>query len=227
LFRRLRPGPSPSRPASLAPACPAALPTPARPSSGYWSIGDNASIAVAPGTKGTFTNLGNLTKVGDTGVATIAADLYNNGSVFVLTGMLDIASVVRGKGSFAVGKHATLEFGTAVAAAESVDFGGVNSATLLLDDARTFRGTVAGLVAGDTIDLAGFAPANATLAYTANSGNTGGILDVRSGANRATVALDGQFLASAFHSMSDGHGGTNITYGTQPQAMPQLAASQA
>jgi hypothetical protein len=49
------------------------------------------------------------------------------------------------------------------------------------------------------------------------------VLNVRSGSNAAAIALDGQYLLSAFHAASDGHGGTNVTYRTPQQATAQLA----
>jgi hypothetical protein len=53
--------------------------------------------------------------------------------------------------------------------------------------------------------------ANTTLAYAANSHNTGGSLTVSDGLHAQRLALLGQYMASSFSMVSDGHGGTLIT----------------
>ncbi|HEY6328702.1 MAG TPA: hypothetical protein VI756_05150 [Blastocatellia bacterium] len=81
--------------------------------------------------------------------------------------------------------------------------------TLRLDASSTFSGTVAGLGGQDTIDLAdiNFASLHA-LSYSGNA--SGGTLDVTDGAHIANIALLGNYIASSFVSVSDGHGGTSI-----------------
>jgi len=53
--------------------------------------------------------------------------------------------------------------------------------------------------------------ANTTLAYSANSDNTGGTLTVSDGAHAQSLALLGQYTAASFVMAGDGHGGTVIT----------------
>lgn len=61
------------------------------------------------------------------------------------------------------------------------------------------------------IDLSGISfGANTTLAYSANSNNTGGTLTVSDGLHAQSVALLGQYMASSLVMTSDGHGGTLI-----------------
>jgi VCBS repeat-containing protein len=53
--------------------------------------------------------------------------------------------------------------------------------------------------------------ANSMLGYTANAGNTGGLLGVTDSSHTANIALIGNYVASSFVAASDGHGGTLIT----------------
>jgi hypothetical protein len=88
---------------------------------------------------------------------------------------------------------------------------------LKLDQASGFSGTVAGLGAGDAIDLTGIAfGGNDTLAYTANAAGTGGVLSVSDGTHAANLALLGQYAASEFATAPDPGGGTVVTYGLPP-----------
>jgi hypothetical protein len=65
--------------------------------------------------------------------------------------------------------------------------------------------------AGGGIDLSGISfDAHTTLAYSANSNNTGGTLTVSDGLHAQSVALLGQYMALSFVTASDGHGGTLI-----------------
>ncbi|MDR3466111.1 MAG: hypothetical protein P4M07_09220 [Xanthobacteraceae bacterium] len=62
------------------------------------------------------------------------------------------------------------------------------------------------------IDLASIAfGADTTLAYAANSDNSGGSLSVTDGAHSATIALIGQYAAANFALASDSHGGTLVS----------------
>ena len=85
------------------------------------------------------------------------------------------------------------------------------SGTLLLDDAATFAGTVAGFAAQDRIDLAHFDFSDrTTLSYFENSDHTGGTLSVTSGSHIANIAFLGGYTAASFVASSEGHGGTLI-----------------
>jgi 20S proteasome alpha/beta subunit len=84
-----------------------------------------------------------------------------------------------------------------------------STGTLKLDHASSFAGTVAGMGAQDTLDLADIN--FATLQQPIFSGNTsGGMLNVTDGTHTANIALLGNYMASTFVTSSDGHGGTYI-----------------
>jgi hypothetical protein len=83
---------------------------------------------------------------------------------------------------------------------------------LKLDDSVRFAGTVAGLGAGNSLDLADIAfGANTTLGYVPNGFNTGGTLSVTDGAHTANIALLGTYLAASFVMSNDGSGHVLIT----------------
>ena len=90
--------------------------------------------------------------------------------------------------------------------------------TLVLDAAESFHGVVAGFGNNgdpDRIDLADIAFGTATgkkgpLSYNGNL--LGGTLTVTDGVHTANIALLGQYMASEFAAVSDGHGGTLITF---------------
>jgi hypothetical protein len=62
----------------------------------------------------------------------------------------------------------------------------------------------------DSLDFTNLSPANTSLTYATGPGD--GILTVSNGTHSATITLFGTFAAAGFHALSDGNGGTMITY---------------
>ena len=94
---------------------------------------------------------------------------------------------------------------------ENIALGAGARATLKIDHAADFSGTVAGLDGDDVLDLADLAfGSSTTLGYAANSNNTGGALTASDGTHTATIALLGQYTAANFVMSADGFGGTLI-----------------
>ena len=87
-----------------------------------------------------------------------------------------------------------------------------DSGTPQLDNFSSFTGTVAGLSGQDAVELRdiGFS-ANTSTSYQANTGNAGGTLSVCDGVHTADLALLGNYLAVAFLTSNDGHGGNLIS----------------
>jgi hypothetical protein len=132
---------------------------------------------------------------------------------------LKLNGEVSGGGMLNIGAGATLEFGATVALGGKVGFTGADG-LLLLADAADFRASVSGFGAGQTIDLRSIAfGSGETVTYSGGAGS--GTLVVTSGAERARIALIGQYMAANFHTASDGHGGTDITFAATPA--PALA----
>jgi hypothetical protein len=94
---------------------------------------------------------------------------------------------------------------------ENVTLDADAKATLKIDHAADFRGTVAGFDSNDVLDLADLAyGSSTTLGYAANSNNTGGTLTASDGVQTANIALLGQYMAASFAMSADGFGGTLI-----------------
>ena len=114
-----------------------------------------------------------------------------------------------GTGSALIDGVATFEMGGAFGENVTLDAGA--NATLKIDHAADFSGTVAGFDGNDVLDLADLAfGSNTTLGYAANSNNTGGTLTASDGTHTANIELLGQYMASSFAMSADGVGGTLI-----------------
>jgi autotransporter passenger strand-loop-strand repeat protein len=96
-------------------------------------------------------------------------------------------------------------------------------AILDVEQASAITGPISGWQAQDVIGLGdiSFSAGGTTFGYSENANNSGGTLTVSDGSNVATLALLGQYSASAFALSSDGHGGTLITdpAAIQPSAL--------
>ncbi|WP_342711237.1 AIDA repeat-containing protein [Bradyrhizobium sp. B124] len=124
-------------------------------------------------------------------------------------------------GSANIAASATLELPGASSA--TVAFQG-STGTLKLDNSASFNGTVAGMTGSDAIDFANINFANVhTPSFSGNA--SGGTLTVTDGAVTASIMLLGNYMASTFTTLSDGHGGTLVV---DPPAMQvsQLAQPQ-
>jgi hypothetical protein len=108
----------------------------------------------------------------------------------------------------------------------NVTFSGTTG-TLSLNQPATFTGKVAGFGAQNAIDLPGiaFGGARTTLGYSPNSNNTGGTLAITEGAQHASIALLGSYMASSFVLESDNHGGTMVVTEAAQVANQSLLAT--
>jgi hypothetical protein len=182
------------------------------------AYGANTTLAYTPNsgsTGGTLTvsdgtHIANLSFIGQYTQSSFAAASDGNGGT-LLTDPPTPVTIADGT---------TFEISSPTA--DAVTFGG-STGTLQLDQSQSFTGTVAGFGGGDEIDLEDITfGANTTLAYAANSGNSGGTLTVSDGSHVANIALLGQYLASNFVTASDGNGGTLITDPPPSQQQQQL-----
>jgi hypothetical protein len=90
--------------------------------------------------------------------------------------------------------------------------------TLQLDHATSFSGTVAGMTGQDTLDLRDINFGTATRTTYSGTGSAG-TLTVTDGAHSASIVLLGNYMASAFATSGDGHGGSSIQVHPEPVAM--------
>ena len=153
-------------------------------------------------------NSGTLEAVGSGGLD-IHSDIANFGLLWANGGSIAIDGDVSGTGSALINGAALFEVGGAFGQNFKLDADA--NATLKIDHAADFSGTVAGFDANDALDVADLAfDGNTTLSYAANSSNTGGTLTVSDGTHTANIALLGQYMAADFVMSADGFGGTLI-----------------
>ena len=103
----------------------------------------------------------------------------------------------------------------------SVTFTGTTGA-LVLNQPSTFLSNVSGFGAETEIDLPGMAfDAQSTLGYSPN-GSTSGTLSVTNGAQSASIALLGSYMASSFVLEADNNGGTLVVTPTSQNGNQSL-----
>jgi hypothetical protein len=143
---------------------------------------------------GVAVNNSNLLEVTGGKLIIDAAAVTNTGNLLASGAALDITGAVTGNGTATIGgTDAVLEFGAA--SAENTTFAPGLACMLKLDAAQSFTGTVAGLVSGDSIDLANFLFSNNPTISVTGTGNAGSTTNVtvHDGALSATIALMNQF----------------------------------
>ena len=161
------------------------------------------------------------------GVVTLAGAVANKGNLWANGGALTVGGAVTGTGAETI-SGGVLTLNGAVAATQTVTFAAGTSGALDLGHAQTFAGTVAGLAAGDTIDLQNFhfsgAPTISAVTGTGAVGTTVGVT-IKDGAASATIHLlvqyAGQFATSASgYSLTSDNPGSPSTAGTLFQLAP-------
>ena len=177
-------------------------------------------------------NEGTIDTSGTSSITTSGVlSISNAGTVNVQSGSLYIDAAVTGTGSFSISNGATLEFGSSVAAGETVSFLGTQG-TLKLDHSLTspFIGQISNLTGTalihDNIDLADLVWNGTTSAQYAASTATSGVLTVNDGNGHTEVFnLVNYTGAGSFFVQNDGQGGTLVfdppatTVGSAPTTM--------
>jgi Ca2+-binding RTX toxin-like protein len=108
-----------------------------------------------------------------------------------------------------VAEGSQLTFGAASDA--NVDFVGAGASMLELGQVGGFTGTVAGFLAGDSVQIDGITLGEGTqVAYTENSSGTSGTLAIVNGDQTVQITLIGQYDASDFQAQSGGNGELRI-----------------
>lgn len=150
------------------------------------------------------------------GQATVDSAFTNDGKVAVGPGgLVDIRGNAGGSGFFTIGAGATLIF--RAADANTVVFGGTN-ATLEIDRADDFKGTLANLVAGDALDLAGVEVASAS-----DDGRTLTVL--KADTSTATFTLSNKQVGSTFAVQDDGAGGSRLVLRPPTPTFPPFSGA--
>jgi hypothetical protein len=145
----------------------------------------------------------------------------NNGEILVSSGTFEINGNVTGSaGTLSIQGASILQLDKSVAAGQALSFSG-SGGELILGNAGSYAGTIAGFGSGDKIDALHFG-IGTTVNFVENAGNTGGTLTVQNGMMEAQLALIGQYSAAGFGHTSTG-AGTVITYAPPASAAETLA----
>jgi hypothetical protein len=182
---------------------------------GAWNL-DGAVVTGGAASGERINNYGALTNTG--GASEIGVVTFDDGTIDVAAGRLDIANSLWGIGSLTIHSGATLEVDAVVGQKLTVNFNGA-SATLDLSQPTKFTSTIDGFAAGDTIDLLHIKATGAS----ANASDQLVIVD--RAATVATLQLNGGYGGAIFAVGPDRHGGTNITLATAGVDLSPGAAS--
>jgi hypothetical protein len=163
-------------------------------STGTWNILDDSSIGLSGSTPSFVSNSGLFEKTGGSGTSAIAPAVTNTGTIEVTAGTLDLQGAVTGKGIDKVSGASTLEFDSAVAATQTVDFLGGPSAVDLLDP-NAFFGKIADFASPGTVQLPGDWVFSG---FSENAAGTLGTLTLASGASHHAFDFVGDYTASDF-----------------------------
>jgi hypothetical protein len=167
--------------------------------------GDGSVVSAG---SGLLVNAGTIEKSGGLGVTTMSVAVNNTGTVDVSSGTLTLEQGVSGNGAFLLDGASTLDFVLGAGSGSTLNFlhpGG----TLETQALGTFASAISGFVTRDEIDAAsvGFMTGTTSVGFNA------GTLTVREGTQSASFSLSGTYAAGLFQIASDGHGGTEVTYG--------------
>jgi hypothetical protein len=179
-------------------------------SSATYKIEGNVGIGIGASSSSVIDDNGLLIKNGGTGTSAIAVGIVDYGHIEASTGTLDLMQAVTGSGAMQVDAGATLEFGSSAASTLTMTFNGAN-ATLALAIPSSFAATISDFAAGDDIDLLKITATSAVLE------NGDQLLITKGHTTIATLQLSGSYTGYTFGTVSDGHGGTDIT-ATAPQS---------
>jgi hypothetical protein len=189
------------------------------------SDGGTAALGTATATAGSWSFTTAALSAGSyafTATDTISAETSAASSAYDVTVTPPAVAPPVDDTNHTIANDTTLTITTAAAGTET--FAG-HTGTLVLDDALGFAGTIAGFRGDDALVLSDMAfGQNTTLAYTA-TGSTSGVLSVSDGAQTATIAMLGHYMASSFVAASDGFGGTLITEAAQTTSHAPLTPS--
>ncbi|MBB6489329.1 type I secretion C-terminal target domain-containing protein [Rhizobium lusitanum] len=166
-------------------------------------IADGSHALVIDTGANAVSNTGTLEATGAGGLH-IHSDLVNNGLLWANGGNVNLDGDVSGSGTVLLSGHANLEIGGSFH--EAITLGKDAQATITIDHAAAFTGTIAGLDGNDALRFGDISAATASFSYAENAGKTGGVLTVTDGTHTASIGLTGEYSASDF---SLGHDGTS------------------
>jgi hypothetical protein len=160
----------------------------------------------------------------DTGGLVIDGAVDNTGTLEATKGTLKVGGAVSGAGKVTIA-GGTVQFGSAFA--ENVTFTSATGSRLVLADATSYAGKISGFskTGASSLDLEDIAFSGAKVSYKGTA--TSGVLTVTSGADKATITLEGDYLTSTFTLSKAAGGGTIVTDPSAPPLQPLVSAMAA
>ena len=192
-------------------------------------VGYTETVALPAGT--TLTNTGTINIVGASTQFTATpggSPIVNDGLIRItnyavaslgpFTQKAIIGPSLTGSGTTDVSLDANLELGGAIGPGQTLAFvGGSNAdATVQIDSATLFAGTITGFVTGDTLILPNFGNATATYQSTGPSSGTLQLTPAGSPAPTASLNVQGLYTLSTFQLTTSGSSLTLTTAVTDP-----------
>ncbi|WP_168878864.1 S-layer family protein [Rhizobium sp. P28RR-XV] len=147
------------------------------------------------------TNTGTLEATG-TGGLDIHSGLVNDGVLWANGGNVHLEGNVSGGGTALLSGHANLDIGGSFS--ETIMLSTDAQATVTIDHAAAFTGTIVGLDGNDALRFGDISAATGSFSYAENAAKTGGVLTVTDGTHTASIGLTGDYSASDFSLNHDG-----------------------
>ncbi|MDL2402063.1 DUF5801 repeats-in-toxin domain-containing protein [Rhizobium mayense] len=164
-------------------------------------IADGSHALVIDTGVNAVSNTGTMEATG-TGGLDIHSGVVNDGTLWANGGNINLEGNVSGSGTVLVSGHAGLEIGGSFS--EAITLNTDARATITIDHAAAFTGTIAGLDGNDTLRFGDISAATASFSYAENAAKTGGVLTVTDGTHTAAIGLIGDYSASDFSLSHDG-----------------------
>ncbi|AYG63261.1 beta strand repeat-containing protein [Rhizobium jaguaris] len=164
-------------------------------------IADGSHALVIDTGVNAVSNTGTLEATG-TGGLDIHSGVVNDGLLWANGGNINLEGNVSGSGTALLSGHASLEIGGSFS--EAITLSTDAQATITIDHAAAFTGTIAGLDGNDALRFGDISAATASFSYAENAEKTGGVLTVTDGNHTATIGLTGDYTASDFSLGHDG-----------------------
>ncbi|WP_183939881.1 VCBS domain-containing protein, partial [Rhizobium paranaense] len=164
-------------------------------------IADGSHALVIDTGVNAVSNTGTLEATG-TGGLDIHSSVVNDGLLWANGGNINLEGNVSGSGTALLSGHASLEIGGSFS--EAITLSTDAQATITIDHAAAFTGTIAGLDANDALRFGDISAATASFSFAENAAKTGGVLTVTDGTHTATIGLTGDYSASDFSLGHDG-----------------------
>ena len=164
-------------------------------------IADGSHALVIDTGANTLSNTGTLEATGAGGLD-IHSGVVNDGVLWANGSSVHLEGNVSGGGTVLMSGHAGLEIDGSFS--EAISLSKDAQATITIDHAAAFTGTIAGLDGNDVLWFGDISAATASSSYAENAAKTGGVLTITDGTHTATIGLVGDYSASDFALGHDG-----------------------